>query len=101
MVTKQTVNSFNKKYYIFFLTLNNVFLLFTKNFFLTLYKCILQKSWVSKKGFLRKMKESLKNHGCLVIKEIFKKQGILKPGNFFQKHINFLKTQLFKHLKKL
>ena len=36
-------------------------------------------SWVFKKGILRNIFE---NHGCFVIKEIFKKQGILKPGNF-------------------
>ena len=35
-------------------------------------------------GFFKKgiFKEYFKNHGSLVIKEIFKKQGILKPGNF-------------------
>ena len=27
------------------------------------------------------------NDGSLVIKEIFQKEGILKPGNFFQKKL--------------
>ena len=43
--------------------------------------------WFFKKGILRKIKEWFENHGSSVIKEIFIKQGILKPGNFFSKYI--------------
>ena len=35
--------------------------------------------WVFRKEF---RKECFENQGIFVIKEIFKKQGILKPGNF-------------------
>ena len=71
-----------------------MFLLFTK-----LKLSFLQK--LKKLGFLkRNFKELFKNHGSSVIKEFFKKQGILKPGNFrtFKKHIlDLLKTQPFKN----
>ena len=56
-----------------------------------------------KVGFLKKgiLRNILKNHGSFVIKEIFKKQGILKPGNFFSKTYKLFKNPTFKHLKKL
>ena len=57
-----------------------------------------------KVGFLkRNFKENQgisKNHGSFVIKEIFKKEGILKPGNFFKNTYNpknFLKNPTFKN----
>ena len=51
-----------------------MFLLFTKLKLFTKTKRL---------GFLkRNFKECFKNHGSSVIKEFFKKQGILKPGNF-------------------
>ena len=44
--------------------------------------------WVFKKFSFKenqgKIKECFENHGSFVIKEIFKKEGILKPGNFFK-----------------
>ena len=43
------------------------------------------------KGKLRKIKE---NHGSLVIKEIYEKEGILKTGEF----LTFFKTIFFQKL---
>ena len=98
MVTKQTVNSFNNNIIL------KIFKLIYKTFSFTMYKqkqtfYYLQRIKVGflKRNFFKKGKSrNFKNDGSLVIKEFYKKQGILKPGNFFQKHIilNFLKTQL-------
>ena len=89
MVTKQAVNSL--KYYIKSFSVLQMCLLCTKN-----------KSWVFKKGKSLKLgilRNIFKNHGCFVIKEIFKKEGILKPGNFFQKTYKLFKNPTFNHLK--
>ena len=48
--------------------------------FFSIYKI---KTFYKKLGFLkRNFKKCFKTYGSTVIKEIFKKQGILKQGNF-------------------
>ena len=63
-----------------------------KNFkHFTMYKTI-KVGFLKNKEFLKR--NILKNQGIFVIKEYFKKQGILKPGNFFFKKPNFLKNNI-------
>ena len=56
--------------------------------FFTIYTLCTKK--LCFKGKLRKIKE---NHGRLVIKEIYEKEGILKTGEF----LTFSKTMLFQN----
>ena len=64
-------------------------------FSFTMYKLFKNKSRVFKKEFF---KEYFKNHGSFIIKEISKKQGILKPGNFFNIILKLFKNPTFKNV---
>ena len=70
-----------------------------KQTFLFFFTKLITYAGFLKRNFKENQGISKKNHGSFVIKEIFKKEGILKPGNFFQKKTYNPKTFLKKPKK--